>query len=393
MEPADQPASSPTMSTTQEGGTSIRAAALGALINNKFSLEEIRTLCHELEVDFENLAGETKMLKAQEFAAHLHRRNRLDALEAACRRLRPAAFQPAVVIQGQEIDAGNTTISPPTYTGSRLLEAASSWISEQGRYWDASIPAKQLVQSLQLFYLPYWVLNIRGSAAWSARIPKPGEMKTCTRCNGSGKEVTATMSQTCPACDGVGQIEDPATRGFTKLEGHVRKTLNRVLVPNFSETLKLDAPKTTVSTLPFSEERAAGGQLARFTTSQEEAQTRANDQLLAALEREAQAEANEQAKTVKQEKAEDLDLLNVVVEDHQVEEIWFYPVYIGTYEHLREHLAVQVDGITGKMYAELPQQIRAVKQRHADIGGSIFLLLLIGMPILCFIYFVLNFPR
>lgn len=53
---------------------------LRQMLTNKYSLEELRDLCQDLGVDYENLPGEGKSAKARELIAHLQRRDRLPEL-------------------------------------------------------------------------------------------------------------------------------------------------------------------------------------------------------------------------------------------------------------------------------------------------------------------------
>jgi hypothetical protein len=70
-----------------------------------FSDSELRDVCFNLGIDYENLGGDAKPGKARELVAYCQRRNRLAELEATCRRLRPHAFQ-----AGQ---AASTEPAPP----------------------------------------------------------------------------------------------------------------------------------------------------------------------------------------------------------------------------------------------------------------------------------------
>ena len=54
-----------------------------------FDLEELRTLCFDLGVDFDNLRGEGKSSKARELIAYLQRRDQLNRLTRYIRQLRP----------------------------------------------------------------------------------------------------------------------------------------------------------------------------------------------------------------------------------------------------------------------------------------------------------------
>ena len=58
-------------------------------ITERFDAEELRTLCFDLDVDYDSLRGEGKAGKARELVAYLARQDRLDELIAAVQRARP----------------------------------------------------------------------------------------------------------------------------------------------------------------------------------------------------------------------------------------------------------------------------------------------------------------
>ena len=55
----------------------------------RFDLEELRTLCFDLDVDFDNLRGESKAGKARELVLYMKRHQQLDRLAARVEELRP----------------------------------------------------------------------------------------------------------------------------------------------------------------------------------------------------------------------------------------------------------------------------------------------------------------
>ena len=68
--------------------------ALRDLIDQHFNDEELRQLCFDLDIDAENLPGDTRIAKAQSLVAHCLRHNRLPQLGEKCRELRPAVEWP-----------------------------------------------------------------------------------------------------------------------------------------------------------------------------------------------------------------------------------------------------------------------------------------------------------
>lgn len=71
--------------------------ALLDLMARHFNLEEVRTLCFELGIGYEDLGGEGLRGKLRELILHADRRNLLDELLDALRRERPAVAWPAAV--------------------------------------------------------------------------------------------------------------------------------------------------------------------------------------------------------------------------------------------------------------------------------------------------------
>lgn len=69
---------------------SLVAIKLRKVLAVYFSEQEIRDLCFELSVDYEDLGGEGKSAKARELTLLLERHGRLLDLEQMCRELRPA---------------------------------------------------------------------------------------------------------------------------------------------------------------------------------------------------------------------------------------------------------------------------------------------------------------
>jgi formylglycine-generating enzyme required for sulfatase activity len=78
--------------TVSEGATSeqmIDRVKLRERIISCFDEEELRTLCFDLKVDYDDLRGEGRAGKARELVAYFERRRRIRELVAYCRRIRP----------------------------------------------------------------------------------------------------------------------------------------------------------------------------------------------------------------------------------------------------------------------------------------------------------------
>jgi hypothetical protein len=59
------------------------------VITDRFSAEELRTLCFDLDVDFDDLRGEGKMTKVRELITYLERRHRIADLVKTGKQIRP----------------------------------------------------------------------------------------------------------------------------------------------------------------------------------------------------------------------------------------------------------------------------------------------------------------
>ena len=62
---------------------------LHRLLTAHFDAEELRTLCFDLLIDYDDLRGEGKASKARELVTYLERRGRIDDLVAIVNQLRP----------------------------------------------------------------------------------------------------------------------------------------------------------------------------------------------------------------------------------------------------------------------------------------------------------------
>ena len=92
-----------------------------------FSVEELRTLCFDLGVDFESVGGESKAGKTRELVAYSHRRGNLPELIAAARRARPAVRwdEPTTLVEPSvsALRAEGRYISGDVVSNTPLLDA------------------------------------------------------------------------------------------------------------------------------------------------------------------------------------------------------------------------------------------------------------------------------
>ena len=79
-------------------------------LDRRFDEQELRSLCFDLRVDYDNLPGEGKVNKARELVAYMARRGRLDDLAKVGRRLRPDIDWEALIQAPQVITAATRRV-------------------------------------------------------------------------------------------------------------------------------------------------------------------------------------------------------------------------------------------------------------------------------------------
>jgi hypothetical protein len=97
-----------------------------------YNLEELRTVCYDLAIDYEDLSGENKSNKVISLIEYVWRRGRLDALLDYCRRDRPLypwpALEPAAAQPSIAAALSESTRAWQTEFGIRALRAAAVWL-------------------------------------------------------------------------------------------------------------------------------------------------------------------------------------------------------------------------------------------------------------------------
>ena len=93
-------------------------------INDSFSIDDLRDLCFELQLDFENLPGSAKKDKARELIIHFDRRKRINVLVATFCELRPNVDFESIVLD--EMDEDPTTSRIEIHTADILPQQDKS---------------------------------------------------------------------------------------------------------------------------------------------------------------------------------------------------------------------------------------------------------------------------
>ncbi|WP_420627389.1 hypothetical protein [Candidatus Leptofilum sp.] len=99
---------SPTAENGQEKPVDLRK--LLRAINDSFSEDDLRDLCFELRLDFENLPGSVKKDKVRELIIHFDRRKRINVLVEAFREMRPHVDIDAIEVTELDDDPSSARI-------------------------------------------------------------------------------------------------------------------------------------------------------------------------------------------------------------------------------------------------------------------------------------------
>lgn len=80
----------------------VKTAQLRQLLINHFDESELRTLCFDIEVDYESLPGQSKADKARELAAYVRRHGQIGRLLSKCQEIRQHVDWQSVVAQARQ---------------------------------------------------------------------------------------------------------------------------------------------------------------------------------------------------------------------------------------------------------------------------------------------------
>lgn len=104
---------------------------LRQILTTYFDKGELRTLCFDLGVDYDDLPGEAKVDKARELVSYMERRNRIPELVAMGRRLRPNAPWEDTSVVSVEAPSPFQTPSPERLQAE--IESLRRQLAEEGQ--------------------------------------------------------------------------------------------------------------------------------------------------------------------------------------------------------------------------------------------------------------------
>lgn len=290
---------------------------------------------------------------------------------------------------------GKLSYSKAVVEQSALSGYVENWVKKQ-KFWPQGLKQKLLKCSFQLIYVPYVVVSGYGSATWSSDVgSNETRRKDCSACGGSGSVTTymttyvtdgnnnlipqnIPQSTNCSSCNGRGYFENIVTH-WRHESGTVKVSYQGAAFLNTSNNFQLECgerrfPKEQPLLPPHDRKdiqiitpyaaqdhdiNALG-----LTKIQEAVQSRLNNtrQSFDAVRNWQQSRANVQEMRATS---------------------YLYPAYFSVFSHKDRNYQVQIDGVTGFVYAEKPNAVKYRKAAFLSIAISISILL-----IAIIIYFV-----
>lgn len=268
------------------------------------------------------------------------------------------------------------SITQPQFPVTRLHEIASKWVKRQGRHWPPEITPEQLVEQLSVYYLPYWVVSGRGSGQWSASIGVDHtKIAICSTCSGKGRAATVFNlmedNAECTTCNGSGRVEKTETI-WSSQAGFVEASVTNRVLENFDverANLKCGKRKFDVESTWLPEDEVTECKLIpTLQTDAEAGKQRAIETIL--------TEAKDEAQRITSDMGYVRNLQTINLQTHDVNfYMWLYPLYLGHYLFEDELWTLQIDGVTGKMWGEVPKSVKSKQWQDRIVA----LLIVVGI--------------
>lgn len=271
---------------------------------------------------------------------------------------------------------GAVTVTTPRITDKQHISIAREWVQRQGKYWPEELTAELVAANLELVYAPYWIASASGSAQWSASIGhRRSVIKVCPTCRGRGRHYDDSE---CYNCNGSGRVQDTEIF-WTSQSGVVEAAINGKIVENLDAAIRLkcgkpdtSAPEIRLNTASQDDYQILRPQSTSISAGRSLAEKLLKDELQSKAHRSARSMGDE----TRNINVGYVQTANVAVRT------WLYPVYIGYYDYQAERLPVQIDGVTGKIWGDVPRDVKAKRFRDQMIIAAIVAVaLLIGFLI------------
>ncbi|MEM7125010.1 MAG: hypothetical protein AAF702_01705 [Chloroflexota bacterium] len=263
-------------------------------------------------------------------------------------------------ISGNTIE-GNISVSN-SLTSDELRLIVKKWISNQGKHWPAKLDTDTLASSLKLYFLPYWVVSGKGSGQWSASIGVDQQvLKRCGTCSGRGRytPIYSTDERRCDNCAGSGKALGHETH-WSSQSGFVESCAKYIVHENFDEKeMNIKCGKRKLNADRFLVEQ---DQASKYNVITPLSIRRDSGQNTAKLATEDEVRSDAYSIARRMGYVRDLQVGYIQTSDLE-SEAWLYPMYLGHYKHGSEQLQIQLDGVTKKIWGEIPSEVKSLRRK------------------------------
>lgn len=262
----------------------------------------------------------------------------------------------------------------PVFSDVELKQKVQGWINKQGKHWPEELTVDAVFNNLKRVHLPYWVVSGQGSAQWSASIGVDHQVtKTCGTCGGRGRftPLWSTDERRCDNCAGSGKALGTETF-WSSQAGFVEGRSNGVVRENFEPSrVKLQCGERDFkidSQWINDDQKHMYLMIAPNTVTNNDGLATAREVVKNKLKVNAHNIASDMGYV------RNLQLANVQLNNLSAE-FWLYPLYLGQYNYEEEVLPVQIDAITGNIWADVPKSVKSARLK--DILKVIAIIVLV----------------
>lgn len=264
---------------------------------------------------------------------------------------------------------GEIVLTSPQVTQNTLENIANDWINRQtNNFWPPNILASDISRNLNLYYVPHLVISGRGSAIWSASIGEDyEEKKPCSQCGGTGTTMGGAVwgkekPMRCPWCNGRGYNSETHTK-WRSQSGVANGQVDKII-----QNSNLDIRCGKRRNILASSVTSTALKELTITDPTHSSLTSLNGIAKDLVKKSIESDVTQ--KTHRLGRVRDLSINMPSFESLDIQH-WLYPIYFGEYTYQDEILAVQIDGVTGQIWADLPQQVKSQRLKRNITFGAI----------------------
>ena len=267
---------------------------------------------------------------------------------------------------------GKVSITHPI-TNSQVRSLVDRWVKGQDDFWPPEITTEFLIKNLRCVYVANWILDATASGNWSASIgTERFQYEICGSCKGKRgiylKDVwNEPYFSDCNTCKGKGQVKKSYIE-WSSQSGVVNASLESKVIENISDKISLRCGKRNSKANETPLPQPSPQDIFVLQPNQTDANSgykKAEILVHELIKRNARSSAS------KFGKVRDLQIAYVNIENVE-SRTWLYPIYIGSYDYEEATNVIQIDGITQKLFVEVPQSVKNKRiMRVAKIVGVI----------------------